>query len=116
MTTMTTRSAEAVRERLRQVIDPEVGINIVDLGLIYDVDVEHDRVAITLTMTSPACPLAEYLKDQIARTIQHDVPWADRVSIELVWDPPWSPERLLPSARRQLGWPGAAPSGEPSHR
>ncbi len=77
-----------VRDRLRQVIDPEIGINIVDLGLVYDVAVDEDGVVIALTMTSRACPLAEYLKDEIARTIQDGAPWAGSISIELVWDPP----------------------------
>jgi metal-sulfur cluster biosynthetic enzyme len=102
-------SAEAVRAALRQVVDPEVGINIMDLGLVYEIALDGDRVTIAVTMTSPACPLAEYLKDEIARTVQERASGVGHVTVALVWDPPWTPERTSAAARRQLGWPDAEP-------
>jgi metal-sulfur cluster biosynthetic enzyme len=102
-------SAEAVRAALRQVIDPEVGINIMDLGLVYGIALDGDRVTIAVTMTSPACPLADYLKDEIARTVQERAPGVGHVTVALVWDPPWTSERISAAARRQLGWPDAEP-------
>lgn len=96
---------DAIREALREVIDPEVGVNIVDLGLVYYVAAGDARAAIVVTMTSPACPLAEYLKDEIARNVRARVPEIRDVDIEVVWEPPWTPERMSAAARRQLGWP-----------
>jgi metal-sulfur cluster biosynthetic enzyme len=87
--------AEAVTERiwsaLRSVDDPELGINIVDLGLVYAVLLEPGRVAIRLTMTSPACPLGPFIVDQARAAIESFVPEAGEVDIELVWEPPWHP-------------------------
>lgn len=94
---------ERVTAALREVIDPELGLNVVDLGLVYGVDVEGGHVHVRLTMTTPACPLGE----QIARDAeQHvrDVEGVDDVSVELVWEPPWGPERLSPDAKEALGW------------
>jgi metal-sulfur cluster biosynthetic enzyme len=107
---MSAPTEDAVREALRQVIDPEVGVNILDLGLVYDVAVDGEGVAIALTMTSPACPLAEYLKDEIERSIRRTTR-AGYVTIDLVWDPPWTPDRISTAARRQLGWPDDPAAG-----
>jgi metal-sulfur cluster biosynthetic enzyme len=100
-----TVSDTAVRNALREVIDPEVGINIVDLGLVYGIQRWRDGVAIALTMTSVACPLAEYLTDEVVRCLRQRVPGLDRIAVDLVWDPPWTPARMSAAARRQLGWP-----------
>lgn len=92
-----------IREALRRVIDPEIGVNIVDLGLVYRIEVEGARARIAMTMTSPACPLAEYLKDLVASAIRRHVPDVVGVDITLAWEPPWNPEMMSDEARRQLG-------------
>jgi metal-sulfur cluster biosynthetic enzyme len=94
-----------IREALRQVDDPEVGINIVDLGLVYGIDATPDRVTVRLTMTSPSCPLGEQIVDRAYEAVRGVVDDnGGAVDIELVWDPTWRPEMMSLSARRQLGW------------
>lgn len=88
---------------LRSVIDPEVGLNIVDLGLVYGVDVDGGRVHVRLTMTTPTCPLGEQIADE-ARAAVRDVEGVEEATVELVWDPPWSVERMTPLAKQALGW------------
>jgi len=95
---------EQILESLRQVIDPELGVNIVDLGLIYGVETLNGNVRVKMTMTSPACPLNEYLSEMVHTTIEFSVPNVQSVEVVLVWDPPWSPERMSEEARRRLGW------------
>ena len=92
-----------IREALRDVVDPEIGVNIVDLGLVYRIDVERTRVRVTMTMTSPACPLAEYLKDLVTSAIRRAVPDVVDVDIDLVSEPRWDPDMMSDEARRQLG-------------
>jgi metal-sulfur cluster biosynthetic enzyme len=92
----------AVRDALRQVIDPELGINIVDLGLVYRIDIEEARVRVVMTMTSPACPLGGYLKDLVDSTVQWRVPNVGEVEIALVWEPPWNPDMMSAEAKQQL--------------
>ncbi len=95
----------AVRAALRDVIDPELGLDVVDLGLVYGVDVVGDQVHLRLTMTTPACPLGgEIVRD--AETCLAGVPGVGGVHVELVWDPPWSPALMSPAARASLGWGG----------
>lgn len=96
---------ERVRARLRDVIDPEVGINIVDLGLVYGIDVDHGEVTLLLTMTTPACPLGDRIVED-ARDRIDDVDGVAAVRVDLVWDPPWTPSRMSPEAKQTLGWPG----------
>ena len=91
-----------IREALRQVIDPELGVNIVDLGLVYRIDVEGPRVLVEMTMTSPACPLADYLKELVDDAIRGSVPGVENVEVVLVWDPPWDSEMMSDAGRRQL--------------
>ena len=92
-----------IREALRRVIDPELGVNIVDLGLVYRVEVEGARARIAMTMTSPACPLAEYLKELVMSAIRQHVSDVVDVDVHLVWVPPWDPDMMSDEARRQLG-------------
>ena len=91
-----------IRDALREVIDPELGVNIVDLGLVYGVDVNDREARITMTMTSPACPLRDYLQDLVESTITARVPDVERVVVEVVHDPPWTPDLMSETARRQL--------------
>ena len=99
---------ESLRSRallaLEGVIDPELGIDVVALGLVYDVTVEGSAMRVSLTMTTAACPLGE----QIVRDAEERLGALDgvgEVTVSLVWEPPWGPERMSPRAREQLGWP-----------
>jgi metal-sulfur cluster biosynthetic enzyme len=96
--------AETLRAALRDVIDPEVGINIVDLGLVYGVSVEAERVQVDMTMTSPACPMGDMLLEEVEAALKRVLPNAWEFVVELVWEPPWSPELMSEPARTQLGW------------
>jgi metal-sulfur cluster biosynthetic enzyme len=92
-----------VREALRQVVDPELGVNIVDLGLIQAIDVADADVRVTMTMTTPACPLRDYIQDLVESTLLDRLGSAQRVTVTIVDDPPWSPDMMSEAARRQLG-------------
>lgn len=91
-----------IRDALRGVIDPELGVNIVDLGLVYGVEIDGPRVVVAMTMTTPACPLGDYLRDLVESGVKQRVPDVERVDVELVWDPPWTPDMMSDTARRQL--------------
>ena len=92
-----------VREALKRVIDPEIGINIMDLGLIYDVKVENDVAHILMTLTVPGCPLANMLTQQAEKAVRA-VEGIKDVKLELTWDPPWNPKMMSEDAKRKLGW------------
>ncbi len=94
---------EQVKGALRWVIDPELGINVVDMGLVYDIDVRDGAVQVSMTMTSPVCPMGTYLVSEAEESIRRLVPEARSVAVELVWDPPWDPSRIAVSARRHRG-------------
>ncbi len=97
---------ELVLEALHEVIDPELGVNIVDLGLVYEVAVGAEGdVAIRMTLTTPGCPLGGYLEDEINGCLRR-FPCVRDVRVDLVWDPPWQPAAMTDDARRQLGWRG----------
>lgn len=83
----------AVIDRLRQVIDPEVGINVVDLGLVYDARIEGGQVDLDLTMTTPACPMSGYIAQEAQRALE-GLPGLDDAEVWLVWQPPWSFEMM----------------------
>lgn len=93
-----------VTEALRSVEDPEAGMSIVDLGLVYGIAVEAGRVRVEMTMTSPACPVAPYLVDESAAAIRAVAPEGTDVQIDLVWEPPWTPERMSTEAQKRFGW------------
>jgi len=95
---------EQVRDALREVDDPEIGINIVDLGLVYGIDISGECVHIKMTMTTPACPLHSYLSAASQEAVRQHFPDVSAVDIELVWDPPWDPAKMSPAAKQQLGW------------
>jgi metal-sulfur cluster biosynthetic enzyme len=97
---------EAVRHALASVIDPEVGIDIVELGLIYSIKVDQHVISVEMTMTSPACPLGDYLLERAETSIREQCPDAREVDVTLVWDPPWTPARMGALAKQQLGWGG----------
>ena len=93
-----------VREALRTVEDPEAGMNVLDLGLVYAIEVEPGKVRVAMTMTSPACPAASFLVDEAAAAIRDIAPEGLDVQVQLVWEPPWTPERMSEEARARFGW------------
>lgn len=95
---------EDVRQALQSVEDPEAGMSIVDLGLVYEISSEPGRVRVEMTMTSPACPVAPYLVDESVAAIRAVAPEGTDVQVELVWDPPWTPERMSAQAQSRFGW------------
>lgn len=98
-------SVDAVREQLEEVIDPELGINIVDLGLVYNVEVDDDGVYILMTLTSPGCPLHGVIREEVTRhTTKLDEVEPDDVELELTFDPPWNKDKMSDEARAQLGF------------
>ncbi|MGM0384374.1 MAG: metal-sulfur cluster assembly factor [Actinomycetota bacterium] len=97
--TMPTTAAD-VEEAMRDVIDPELGINVVDLGLVYGVSIDQNNDAvIDMTLTSAACPLTDVLEDQVATVLDGLVRSA---RINWVWMPPWGPDKITPDGREQL--------------
>lgn len=94
----------AVWEALRTVIDPEVGENIVDLGLVYRVDCRPGGVDVEMTMTTPACPATGSITEEAESAIRSACPQAEEVFVSLVFDPPWTPERMSETVKRRFGW------------
>ena len=95
-----TLAAENVLEALKDVIDPELGINIVDLGLLYGVSIEPDgTVVLDMTLTTAACPLTDVIEEQAQQALSLI---ADKVRIQWVWLPPWGPDKITPEGREQL--------------
>jgi metal-sulfur cluster biosynthetic enzyme len=105
--TQTLPDRDAIDEAMRDVVDPELGINVVDLGLVYDVDVAQaeDRVVVTIdmTLTSAACPLTDVIEDQASSALTGGpTPLANEVRINWVWMPPWGPDKITDDGREQL--------------
>lgn len=96
-------SAELARKSLRAVKDPELGLNVIDIGLIYDVTVSDEGAAkVTMTLTSPGCPSGAEIMEDVRRTVA-DLEGITAVEVELVWEPYWTPERMDPRVRAFLG-------------
>ena len=96
-------SAELARKALRAVKDPELGLNIIDIGLIYDVAITDDGIAhVKMTLTSPGCPAGTEIMDDVKRTLS-DLDGITGVDLELVWEPYWTPEKMDPRVRAFLG-------------
>ena len=94
---------EQATEALKQIIDPEIGLNIVDLGLVYDVDVEGAAVNVRMTLTSPGCPVGPQILNS-SKMILQDLDGVEEVNVDLVWEPFWTPERINPEHRAALGF------------
>ena len=94
-----------VREALREIIDPEIGINIVDLGLIYAIKADRQTVRVRMTMTTASCPMGGMLAEEARLVIARRFP-AAAVDVDLVWDPPWNPSMMSPAGRALLGRTG----------
>jgi metal-sulfur cluster biosynthetic enzyme len=95
---------DILRQALTQVIDPEVGMNIVDLGLIYDIRIAADRIEVDITMTTPACPMSSMIAEQAREVILATLPAETEVMVNLVWDPPWDASMMSDHAREHFGW------------
>ncbi|MCB0206576.1 MAG: metal-sulfur cluster assembly factor [Anaerolineae bacterium] len=99
-----TISDREVREAIRaSVIDPEIGLNIVDLGLIYGVEVEESSILIDMTLTSPGCPAGPQIIYDVKNTVKRKFPEANEVAVNIVWQPFWSPEMMSEWAKEELG-------------
>lgn len=96
--------ADDILDVLATIIDPELGMNIVDLGLIYDVELQNNGVSILMTMTTPACPVASYLVEQVNLVVRRQFPTLPTVEVQLVWEPAWNPLMMSWKARERLGW------------
>lgn len=104
ITTTNEHDTKAV-DALRNVYDPETGLNMIDLGLIYDVafDKEHSRYDVVMTLTTPACPMGEAMTEGVRRALEA-LPGVSSANVSVTFYPPWTPERITPEGREQLGW------------
>lgn len=96
-------TSENVREVLRGVFDPELHMNIVDLGLVYGVDVQAAKASVKMTLTSPGCPYGPYLLHQVKDTLL-SLKGIQDAEVEVVWDPPWGPDKMTEEVRLELGF------------
>ncbi|MFZ3068838.1 MAG: metal-sulfur cluster assembly factor [Microgenomates group bacterium] len=94
---------DKIREALKDVIDPELGVSIVDLGLIYDVRYEGGVAEVEMTLTSPGCPLAPVIDKKIKNALK-EVPEVKELTVELVWDPPWSKDMMSDELKAEFGF------------
>jgi len=96
-------SPDYIRKALRAVKDPELNLNIIDLGLVYDIDVSEDQdVHVQMTLTSPGCPAGPEIVHDVERVVK-DLEEVGEVEVEIVWEPYWTPERIDPRVRAFLG-------------
>lgn len=93
-----------VKAALKSVEDPEAGMSVLDLGLVYGIELGAGKVRVDMTMTSPACPAADYIVDEAAAAIRAIAPEGTDVDVRLVWEPPWTPERMSAEAKERFGW------------
>ena len=94
---------DAVTEALSNVIDPELGLDFVELGLIYGVDIDEGRVEVTFTLTTPACPIGPQVSEQIEEFVG-EIPGVEAVVPTMVFTPPWTPDRMSEDAKFALGY------------
>ena len=98
-----TERERLITENLKQIYDPEIPMNIVDLGLIYGFEWEGDKVTLKMTLTAPGCPVAGILAEEVKLAMEK-VPEVAEAKVEMTWDPPWTPERMSEFAKRQFGY------------
>jgi len=94
---------EEVYEALQQCYDPEIPVNIVDLGLVYDVQVDGAKVAVKMTLTAPGCGMGGMIASQARQKILDNIEGVEEATVDLVWDPPWEPSRMSAEAKQKLG-------------
>ncbi len=92
---------EEVLDVLKTVSDPEIGVDIVNLGLVYNLEIDGDVVNVRMTMTTPACPVTDWILAEVQRRIE-EIPGVKEANIELVWDPPWNVDMISDEAREML--------------
>ncbi len=92
---------EEILEQLKQVSDPEIGMDIVNLGLVYDIEINNDRVYIKMTMTAPTCPVTPWILSEAQRVVEN-LENVEAADVELVWDPPWNPSMMTDEAKEAL--------------
>jgi metal-sulfur cluster biosynthetic enzyme len=98
-------TAAPILEALRSVVDPELGVNVIDLGLVYNIEQDDDGdVYVTMTTTTPTCPIGSFLEQQVRWAVM-SIPGVGAVEVDVVHTPPWSPALMTDAARRTLGWP-----------
>ena len=97
-------SKGACLDSLKRVIDPEIGLNIVDVGLVYRIEPKEDMIEVDFTLTTPACPLGDVIRNDIVRVLQEDT-GIENIQPNLVWNPPWSMDFMSEEARLELGYP-----------
>lgn len=102
MNSSTTLNERSVLDALRQVIDPEIGCNIVDLGLIYDVAITGPKVVVQMSLTTPGCPMSESIA-QGARWALFGIAGVEDAVVQIVWDPPWQPSMMTEVGRATVG-------------
>jgi len=93
---------DQVYEALHACYDPEIPVNIVDLGLIYDVDINEDKVNVKMTLTAPGCGMGEMIASDARQKIL-ELPGVSEAQVDRVWDPPWDPSRISDEAKQKLG-------------
>jgi metal-sulfur cluster biosynthetic enzyme len=98
------RMEQPIAAALRRVIDPEMAMDILALGLVYGVEATPGHVRLRITMTSAACPVTELIVDEARHELAQALGEATQVEVDVVWDPPWTPERMSPAARAAMGW------------
>lgn len=96
-------TVEQIKEKLKEVVDPELGIDIIDLGLIYEIKVDGGNVNILMTLTTPGCPMGFMFDQEVVKTIEK-IKGVKKVKVDLTFDPPWTPEKMSKEARVKLGW------------
>jgi len=94
---------EEVIATLRKCYDPEIPINIVDLGLVYDVNIEGDQIGVKMTLTAPGCPASAYISQDVKRKLEA-MSGVVKANVVIVWEPPWSPDMMSETAKKQFGW------------
>ncbi len=92
---------EEILEELKIVEDPEIGMDVVNLGLIYDVQIDGDKVYIKMTMTAPTCPVTPWILSEVQKIVEN-MPGVEMADVELVWEPPWKPDMMSDEAREAL--------------
>lgn len=99
---MSAPTREELREALKDVFDPELGYNIVDLGLVYEIEIADAVVTVTMTLTTPGCPASDMIQGGVRQRLE-EVQEVDGVNIDLVWEPAWSPQAMSPVAKEYFG-------------
>ena len=100
----TTPTIQEIRQLLESVIDPEAGINIVAMGLIYDIRIDPMGVYVQITMTSPMCPVGDLLIEEITDCLREKFEQPSQITVDLTFDPPWSPDMMSVEAKKEFGW------------